>query len=169
MTSWRSSPAAHIRIETDGLGIYGDVNVAKANVTAALKAVGHVADDAASEYKLSFKSAAGATHTFTDGPFPRTGEEHQGTSTDVTATLTQKDQPIWTQVFHYGAGGMVVALNGKSVDQELADEAKPKVDSLKNLHVPAYLVKAAGTDLTTLGGSTLTHDGFVAGLSPASP
>ncbi len=158
------SPGAKISVDGD-LGIFGDGEQAKKNLTESLAASGHKLDDNSTDYKLTITSAAGETKHMSFREFGHFGppqvHEVDAPSTDVHMVLTHASETIWKKDMHFGGGGVAMLPEGKTLEQTLSDQSHPNAGALKGLDLPSYLVKAAdGAKISTLGESELTRSGF---------
>ncbi|MGN6724633.1 MAG: tudor domain-containing protein [Tepidisphaeraceae bacterium] len=164
-------PGAHIAIEGD-LGTFGDADAARKNLDKAITAAGHKTDATATDYKLTVTSAAGPTDKFTTRLLgvmgPPVYKEVNAPSTIVTLTLTDKGAVIWKREIKFAAGGMVRQRRDESLEQAVAEAAKPNPGQLAGLAVPAYIVQGSDpSKVATLGASKLTRSGFVTATTPA--
>jgi hypothetical protein len=167
--SFLMSPGTHIAIAGD-LSCFGNAATARANIEHALANAGQKADDAASQYKLTFSSAAGPTGKFSvrqlymgSGPLIKTVDSP---STIVTAVLTKDAKEIWKQEMKFSAGPMIMVQHGETLEQAVANAGVPNAGRLNYLGVPRYIVKGAEAGkVVALGESDLTRTGFVSSPS----
>jgi hypothetical protein len=171
------APGAAIGISGDLARIYGqDAQEAAENLKKAMASAGHRLVPGDNRLMLVFKAGSGKTGVFVYQERPTWGQPMMGPpparkvpspSTNVTVTLTCDGEPIWEQGFHFQASFMVVAQNGMTIEQAIADEARPKAGTLNSLAIPSYI--APGSTLTkpaALRQSVVTPEGFGPATTP---
>jgi hypothetical protein len=118
-------------------------------------------------FHFTMAIAAGPTEKRQYAPSIFAGPFREITAVDVpsnilTATLTFKGQPVWSQEIRFGAGGTLRKAPGGTFQDAANDAAKPNASALGSLNFPSYLPIGAkpGTP-AALGASDLQDRRFV--------
>jgi hypothetical protein len=164
--SYALSPGTQIHIEGDLNAIYGNGAAAKDNIEKSLKESGHKLV-ASGGLKLEVTSKPGPT---TERRFNEPGMHfgpppvrvYQAPSTIVDFKLMRDNEVIWTRTDVFAMNAPIVMLHGgQTMEQAIADAAKPDINRLKFLAMPSYIVKGTYSNgPATLGSSSISSDGF---------